>query len=458
MWPFNKTITTNESTGSFRDILGRALGISHKGLRNIYQIFGYKEGRIQFQTYYDYYRRQDYANRMVSMIPKSCWRDGADLVDDKGQPVDASVMKSVARTGIYQGLERADILNRLGKFSILVVGIPDGMDPKDPLGSASADRLDEVFYAAYSEDGIVINEWERDVTSPRYGLPTLYNVQMMDRGDKDQAIIGGSFQVHWSRVVHLAEGALDNEIEGLPFLEPVLNRLDDLQKTIGGSAEAYFRNARGKFALQTKDGFDGILDESQAEALRVEAEAFQNNWRDHMRLTGIEAKVLNTPVYDPEGTINGALQAIAGYSGIPIRILTGEGAGQLAGNEDKASYNQLVNDRQDLTCTPWLARVLEILNNSGMISISEEATIKWPGLRALEEDEQAKINMNNATAFKMVTDALDSMTLDGNVDPSEVYKKILGLEISVEENDDDEGMLIEKQTEEKDETQGAVGA
>ena len=142
MWPFTKSQpTTNESqTVSFRDMLGRALGISHQGLRNIYSIFGYKEGRIRFRTYYDYYRRQDYANRMVSMIPKSCWRDGAELVNDDGQPVDTDTMKAVARTGIYQGLERADILNTLARYSNLVEGVPDVMDPKDPLGSAKAER------------------------------------------------------------------------------------------------------------------------------------------------------------------------------------------------------------------------------------------------------------------------------------------------------------------------------
>ena len=169
--------------------------------------------------------------------------------------------------------------------------------------------------------------------------------------------------------------------------------------------------------------------------------------------------MLNTPVYDPEGTINGALQALAGYSGIPIRILTGEGAGQLAGNEDKASYNQMIDDRQDLTCTPWLARGLEILKNAGMITFSDEATIRWPELRALEEDEQAKINMSNATAFKMITDALDSMTLDGNVDPAEVYKELLGIELDIEENDDNEGaLLIEPIQEQEPQTSPAQGS
>ena len=122
-----------------------------------------------------------------------------------------------------------------------------------------------------------------------------------------------------------------------------------------------------------------------------------------------------------------------------MRILTGEGAGQLAGSEDKASFNQLVSDRQNLVCQEWVERVFEILQLASLVDYQPDYRISWLAIEALDAFEQSKVAQNNSTAFKNVTEALSSIVLDGNVDANKVYAEVLGLELDFEIDDEDLG-------------------
>ena len=175
-----------------------------------------------------------------------------------------------------------------------------------------------------------------------------------------------------------------------------------------------------------------MLDDSAKQDLSEEVERFTNNWSDVMRLSGVSAKVLTTQHADPVGTVRVALQAIAGATGIPMRILTGEGAGQLAGNEDKESYNQLISDRQNLVCTDWFAGVYEVLERAGMLEVPFEADIEWPVASALNEKDQSDIHERNSIAFKNVTESLGTEVMQG-VDRSDIFMKVLDVEIAIED-------------------------
>ena len=47
--------------------------------------------------------------------------------------------------------------------------------------------------------------------------------------------------VHWSRVIHIAENAGGTGVYGLPRLQSVYNRLEDLLKIMAGSGESAWR-------------------------------------------------------------------------------------------------------------------------------------------------------------------------------------------------------------------------
>ena len=400
-------------------------GVSKDGNRDLNVVYGYDQDR-SFETYFQTYRLQDIANRVVNAVARSSWRDRAVItIEDK--EILKKEMQILDRAKMYIMIERADVLNRIGRFSVLFVGVPDGLPPDTPLGTSTPDKLKDIFFAPYAEDGITITKWDSNPISKRFGMPEIYTLQVLNRGEKRKDLQTKSIRVHWTRIVHMSEGALDGGIEGISSLEPILNRLTDLNKTIGGASEAYFRNARGKYSLEAERGFTGLLSEDAKKDLETEVEAFTNNWKDAMRLAGVKAKVLTTPHSDPVGTVKVALEAISGGTGIPMRILTGEGAGQLAGNEDKESYNQLIGDRQNLVCTDWLTTLLGILKKANMIALPDEFEIKWPVASALNELDQAKVAKDMSEALSNTADAMSTISVDN---PNEVFNAVLGIEFT----------------------------
>lgn len=419
----NETLTLSRRRGG-----GSKFGVSKNGKRNLNEVYGY-ETDPDFQDYYDVYRFQDIATAVVEKPARSCWRDRPEIkVDDKEILEDE--LNILEKLHAFDNLERADILNRIGSFSVLFVGVPDGRKPDEELGSSSPKGLEDLYFTPYAEDGITISEWETEVTSERFGLPTMYTLQVTDRGEKKTTVQTLSRRVHWTRIIHMAEGALDSDVEGLSSLANILNRLVDLNKTIGGAAEAYFRNARGKYAFETNSDFKSAIDPDDQEAFTAEVESFSNDQKDVMRLSGVSAKVLDTPHADPVGTVKVAMEAISGSKGIPIRILTGVGAGQLAGNEDKASYNEVIRDRQNQKCTGWLLRLLKILSDAKMIKeVPLEAVVEWPVTEALNEKEKAEVRKLNAEALSAASSAISDLGgLTDEMQPQQVIEEVLGYE------------------------------
>ena len=76
----------NATTLQFRDILGQMIGKSNDGDRDIYPIYGYTRIR-SYDDYFQYYRLNDYANRVIEALPKSCWRDGVEVKNENDEDI-----------------------------------------------------------------------------------------------------------------------------------------------------------------------------------------------------------------------------------------------------------------------------------------------------------------------------------------------------------------------------------
>ena len=415
----------NTFTHTLRQQFGRSsslFGKSPNGARDYFEIFGYAE-RLSFSEYYSMFLRGGIAHAVVSKIAKSCWRDVPALeVDDK--PVLEDEINSLKQIGFFQSMERADILNRIGNFSVLLIGAPDGLDLNQPLGQAKS--LDGYYFNPYAYDGIEITKWDNDPISPRFGKPVEYSLMTRVGNDQNKQVLMSARVVHWTRIVHMAEGTLDNSIEGASALQPVWNTLIDVLKTRGGSSEALYRNGRQKFALEADAG--AAIDKSSVgiETLKEDVEAFTNNYQDFMRMQGMTAKVFQPNVASPRDNFDICIEEIAGVTGIPIRVLTGVGGGQLAGTEDRASWNSLVDDRQNSVCSGFLEQALDIFAEAGLFELPEDYTIVWPVTPTLNETEEAKVLLAKSNAFKNVTIGLSSIG-GAEVDAKTVFEQI-GLE------------------------------
>ncbi len=414
-------------------------GISKDGKRNINDIFGYTED-LTFADSYSMWRRGGIAQRIVNSVARSCWRDGVSVINNE-KPVHEDALQIMNKHGkLFKRLEQADVLNRIGRYSVLFVGIPDGLDFDKPLGKAKPDRLKEIYFRAYGEDGIEIVKWITDPTDPKYGMPEVYQLQRGAQTEGDIGVVSQPIKVHHTRILHMAEGSLDNDAEGISALEAVYNTLEDIVKTAGGAAEAFFRNARNRFSMETDPKYATSFGPAEKEQLEEEAIRFQNEWQDFIRAGGINIKPLQITQHSPADTFMCQVKILSGTTGLPMRVLIGEGAGQYAGNEDKESLNQIIQDRRDLWCTEWVMDVLVIVSNAGMIELADDDEIFWEVVGAVSGKEKAVTAKENSAALSNMASALSQPAIDGLIEVEDGIRLIFGeqalAQITIQQDDD----------------------
>ena len=366
-------------------------------------------------------------------------RDYPCVVDSDGNKVLEDELRILKQAGFFKAMERADILNRIGSFSVLLIGVHDGQELSQPVGQARQGDLDGMYFNAYGYNGIEILKYDTDPASPRYGLPVLYQLQVIDTdGSKRKQQQMTSVRVHYSRIVHLAEGSLESTIEGMSSLEQPWNALMDKEKTRGSSAEAYFRNSRQKLALEVeKDAKPDMSDDAKA-ALKTNVENFQNNWEDVLRLNQMKANILQPGMASPRDPFDVCVEEVAGTTGIPVRILTTKAGGQVTGSEDKATWNALILDRQEQECSVWLLDALSIMSEAGIIELPDIVSVEWSVQSALGELEASEASERKAKAFKSAVEGLSVAGAD-EVTADSVFKEVGLNGIEVEDIDFSDG-------------------
>lgn len=389
----------------------QTFGISHNGARDTNKVFGYPtNGERTFSYFWELREKNGFASRIVDGVARSCWRDGVVFRPEKDSEETLLVdeIDALERAGLYRELERADILNRVGAFSVLYVGVPDGKAPSEPIEGGGGGHLEDTYFAAYAQPSVTVAQYDMDVQSPRYGLPVSYVLSpsgLLASGHTS-AIVDQrqSITVHWSRVVHLAEGALTNRLYGTPYLGPIVHRLLDLHKTTGGAAEAYYRNAAQKFTMDVDK--DASMSVAEMEALDTASKAWLNDWKTFIGARGAKFRTHPVDMISPKDTAAVALWEVSAYTGLPIRVLTGEGGGQYKGNEDRAAYNQVINDRQSQVCEGWLLDALRPLDAAGLLTLPERYFVEWPVPEATDDETRSVVERNEAQAAQALAAAV----------------------------------------------------
>ena len=415
-------------------------GISPDGARDYNIIFGYGT-TLAYTDYFGMYKRNPIGNAVVSKLPKACWNETPKLMTGDTQILEDE-LDQLDKLGFFRALERADILNRIGNFSVLLVGMNDGMDLNQPINKAS--NIQDLYFNPYNFDGVEITEWDTDPISPRFQMPILYQLQTTNHGEKTKEIKADAVVVHYTRIIHLSEGALDTSIEGSSALEPVWNSLIDILKVTGGSGEAYFRNARQQRALEADK--DAHLDKGSTAITTLEdnLQEFDNGWGNTLRLKNMKAVPLPIQMITPRDSFDVSVEAVSGQTGIPIRVLTGKGGGQLAGVEDRASWNALVADRRSTACDDYLMQGLEIMAAAGLFELPDDTVVEWPPQTILTEKEAAEVGERKANTFSKMIEALSKIVGDEVV--AKTAFEAVGLEdIEIDdlEIDDDLGTVVD---------------
>lgn len=362
------------------------LASSHGGRRRLDEVLGYPDS-LTPADYRDAYEREDIATTLVEAYPLATWRIPPEVFDDENPATETAFETAFQRlareVSLWQYVTRADILAGLGRYSVLLLGYDGGEDMAQPVTRAR--RL--LYLQAYGEDRATISKWAATPTDPRFGLPEQYAIEIgQEGGRRTQA-------VHWSRVLHICDGALDNDVYGRPRLANVFNRLIDLKKLVGGGAEMFWLNARGGINAEMDAEMPSLTADEET-ALAEELEEYEHTLRRFLRTRGVKLSPLNHAVSDPSSPASLVLDLLAGASRIPKRILIGSERGELASTQDESNWNDRIAERQRTFAEPVILRPLVTrLITAGVLPPPRGAEfhVEWPDPNALSEQERADV-------------------------------------------------------------------
>jgi len=420
-------LITLAATTSSRLLLARALGqTAYEGERDYYETLGYPP-TISVDDYIGRYERQDIAGRVVDLPAQDTWKRPPLISEDDN--VETAFVKAweelEQRLRVFSYLMRVDRLSGIGRYGVLLVGVrnQEGVKLSDPVEKGKLSNGRDILYLRpFSEASAEIKTWDSDTNSERYGLPLTYSIKLSE----DKADV----QVHWTRVLHIAEDKLDSEVYGRSRLQRVYNRLDDLMKIVGGAAEATWLNMRPLQLLTTQEGYgfpteaDGSLDDDYRERLIDEVRKAAH---DVLRMTfmeGIEPKAVEAgPIPDVRALFDVTIACIAAASGIPQRVLLGSAQGELsAAKEDMRQWAGAIASRQANYAEPEILRpCVDRLIWLGALpapsagqydvgALDADGQRRWPPLVEMTEEEQSVIMRNKAVAVKALTDPATGAT------------------------------------------------
>lgn len=297
-------------------------------------------------------------------------------------------------------LREAAIRAGIGRFGIILLGLKDGKKLVEPADGISEDgeivpgegkQIDLMYLRVFDESEVKVLETQRNEASPRFGQPTKYRITLADPRDilGSETITTQAVEVHWSRVIHVVLNGT-SPIIGESEMEVVVNRLLDLQKLYGGSAEMYWQGAFPGLSFETNPNLGDVALPQQA--IKDQTDAYYNNLSRYFAVEGIQVKSLAPQVVDPTPQIDGQIQAICIVKAVPKRVFMGSEMGELASSQDKDTWNDRLTDFRNSVllprlCVPFYTRLVAVR----VLPQPKQFTIWWEEIEKLNAETKAKI-------------------------------------------------------------------
>lgn len=420
-----------------RIALSSRMGFSHGGERDLFSTLGYPK-EVSSNDLISRWKRQDIARAIIDRPVQATWRGDIGVVESTEE--DETELEKAYKIldndlGLKRLFMRVDRLAQLGKYAVILLGYDDSSPETWSMPVTSGDRQLR-YVRVVSEKNAEISTWEQDNSNARYGLPRLYKIKLRHPG---QTTKQASLNVHHSRLIHVAPDLLENEVEAEPIMKTAYNRLMDLEKLIGGSAEMFWRGARPGYAGEAKENYK--VDDDVKEKIQKQIEEYENDLRRIMVMEGIDLKNLAQQIADPKGHVEVQMQMISSLTGIPLRILTGSERGQLASGQDDDNWKEWLHDRrteqsEPVIIRPFIDRMIESGVLPGVKSELEGYQISWPDLFTLGEEEKSKVGKERSDAIARYASEPMAETL---VPPEAFLRYVLRME------DNDVNHILEMQ-------------
>lgn len=402
-----QTISTLASRAALASELGQSWGDLDE--REYFDTLGYPvQEELGVDEFWLKYDRGDIAQTIVEAPAEATWHQIPDVEDDDRDgdsdttDFEADIRDLFDERDLLNAFKRLDILQRIGRYGVLFIGWADGTtDTEDfdqPVNREQLARADSpsdaVLYLQPFSERHVDFERVTDAQSEDFGGPEMYEI---DFGDEHPA---GTTRVHPERVLHVAEGALEDEFIGRSALRAVYNILMDILKIRGGSAEMYWRDAKKRLVANLDPEVGSVPDEDD---LAAQVEEMVNDLRDVVWGRGLEIDDIPGGSPDPSGAFDVNINLLAGVVRIPKRKLLGTERGDLASSQDEAAFVQMVEERWASFAEAKIYRAfVETLRDFDVIAEPEgdSYSVDLPDLFALTEKEMGEVFALRARAVK----------------------------------------------------------
>jgi hypothetical protein len=395
--------------------------------------FGYPNN-LEFDRYYRAYERNAVAYAAVHKLLESCWMDNPTIIDGeeakeatKTTDWEKSVTKMLKKH--WPKIKDADRRNLVGRYSALLIQFRDGREWFEPVDRVVVTRKKEkaiVKLIPAWESQVKPGNFDTDTLSETYGQPVSYNFNEQPVGDDGTYGPVRGVTVHPDRIIILCEGSEDeNMLSGVPFLRAGYNKLLDLEKVSGGSAEGFLKNASRQLGIAfdketnmaalkqaaTDAGFKDLGD-----ALNDKVSRMNRGTDAALVMQAGTPSVLSVAPADPKPTWEVTANEFAASIQCPFTILFGQQTGRLASDEDKTDWAKRCNGRRWGFMTSVIETLLERFWMLGVIDApsSGEVTLAWSDLLAPSEKEKIANMQAMATVAKDTQQAFGTPAVEPN--------------------------------------------
>lgn len=334
------------------------------------------------------YRGNGFGRRIIDLIPNDMTRNWLKITNDE----DDQIKQKLEALGAQAKMNHAMKMARLYGGAIVIMGINDGQDLKEPVKSEKVKSVDYLTVFDRRDVTIEPDQIESDIKTGRWGQPKQYEVQARFGSE--------TFKVHASRVIQFdgAELAWREYEANSYWMDSVLEAVYEHIRQLGAvydSAE-FIVEAFVQTVIKIKNLLAMIA--SGNEALLKK----RLNWLNMTR------HIANTELMDAEEDYQKHSSTVAGLSevidrfmmgvsaatGIPVTLLMGRSpAGQNAtGDADLTFYYDNVRAWQRNEFGPAIEPLIEYIIGSDDIKPKpEQWSIEFNPLHEPTSKEQAEL-------------------------------------------------------------------
>lgn len=384
---------------------GASGGMSDR--RDYEEACGYIED-ITFEDYYATYDRVDIATRIVETYPDYTFIQSPEIFEKASATSYTGFEKDwnafCLDNSPFAELRKLDIVSGIGRFGVMVIGINDGKtldQPLAPMTATATKKRTIMYHRSFNEGEVKIVEFDTNRASVRYGQPVVYEITPgknkteetvritpLDHKDPDPSKSANPFntpfRVHYTRTIHFADNALCGNVYGVERLRRVFNRMTDIIKIVGGSAEMFWQGAFSGISFE----MDSEAQVSDPDKLRMKQDIdnYINRLQRTLLLQGVKANPLSPTIASPKDHLDVQLTMASIATRIPKRILSGSEMGKLSSTQDAETWDTQIKTRRENQAGPYLVRpYVKFCITNGVVRppTSGRFTMSWPKLNSV---------------------------------------------------------------------------